>query len=518
MSDDYDDPSLNIEIRTSADTGGVQDATKAVQGLSDAAGERSGGLTHSLRELSGTSRHTTEIFRGLEGAMSGGARGIGEMVRGFRALIIVSAEAIGATGLGGVIALLAGAGLGAIMAFSKHTHEAAKGLGEAGEKAGDLKSKLEELAKAEEAVFKPLLDQLKEVDEHFKVVESRIAQAKKDAMELENAQKKTADAQAEYNKALSLEEADTPEKKAYIEKKASADKAVADATSQLNTTGQGYLDAELQLHTDQRKAEAQKDAVDAANAEAEKRKQELEKAKKDAPEKIRQSYLDEQKAAEAAEETVGLSSSMLGASGPNVADVARNTQAAKDERKGILAKVWEAKTTSDKANEEAAKANDIAQKQQEKIESDQLEVQNKILVAQQETKEAILKLAAAMIERKNADNAEVTGGGESMEKIEGDAKRSADEKAADEKKTEANQAKIDAHNKKAADNQAAEDLRKAHKKESERQIQTEKEWAAQIRLKMKADEQVHEALHASAKQAIKTAQVIEASSSYGGMS
>lgn len=216
MSDDYDDPSLNIEIRTSADTGGVQDATKAVQGLSDAAGERSGGLTHSLRELSGTSRHTGEIFRGLEGAMNGGARGVGEMVRGLRALIIVSGEAMAATGLGGIIALLAGAGLGAMMVFSKSTHEAGTELGKASTEADKLKASIEAAGKAMDGVFKPVIEDAKALVAEMEKLDKMQKESEASANRMAAAKAGLAGAQLDLEEQNSLAVAKTPEDREHI--------------------------------------------------------------------------------------------------------------------------------------------------------------------------------------------------------------------------------------------------------------------------------------------------------------
>jgi hypothetical protein len=217
MADDYDDPELEVTIRSRADTSGIDDARKSVEELRDAAGERSGGLAHSLRELSGTSRHTREIFRGLEGAAMGGVRGLGEMVRGFRALIIISEEAISATGIGGIIALLAGAGLGAMLAFGKSTHEAAGELDKASSSADELKASIEAATKAMDNAFKPLIEDAKALVSEMEKLDKMQKESDARADKLEAAQFKGKIAQLDLDEQTSIMALGTDPKKLDVE-------------------------------------------------------------------------------------------------------------------------------------------------------------------------------------------------------------------------------------------------------------------------------------------------------------
>ena len=422
MAGDYDDPSLNVEITTSADNTGVEQATRGIDEVRGSAG----GLTHSLRELTGTSRHTAEIVRAVGAAGSGSARGIGEMVMGLRALIMVVTEAIGATGLG-ALALVAGALLGTFVALSRHTHEAAGGIEDVGKKSEEAAKRMEAIKKAVDEYFKPLDDEVKRINEHFAELDKRIGAAETASTRLAKATKDLTESQEELSKARAIDAAGGDEKKiAAIDKEFEAKKKVREETEKLNTVGQEELDLKVKREEAENKAAQLEQQRVLGAAEVTRLEHESEGATKAA----------------------GIATSQF-LSGKTKEDMGKGLREAAHTAQS---KLGEARSQQAKLEEEAGKASNAA-------EAAGLAVQNEQLVTQKETLSAINRLAAAVIGQKDVDK--VTVGGEP----EADALRDkADAKAA------ATQAKDDAKTQKAAAKESAAELKEQVKSVKEMHV------------------------------------------------
>ena len=104
MSDEGSDPDLNIRITSEADVGGIRDAEQAVGGFAS----KAHGAAHEMREFTGSTREGQEVVRGVEAAMRGGAAGVGEMIRGLRALTLIVAHLVEESGPLGILLVIVG--------------------------------------------------------------------------------------------------------------------------------------------------------------------------------------------------------------------------------------------------------------------------------------------------------------------------------------------------------------------------------------------------------------------------
>lgn len=190
MADDSEDPSLQVDVKVNADTAGAQQATEALRGVGAAgaeAGEKAGkGFGEAgkgLREVLVNSRHAHEVFEGIEKGAQGGVGGIMAMVRGFRALFVLIAEGIGATGLGGLLLVLGAVG-GAMLALTGKSKETADALQETGKHAEDAKKRVDEMAAAKLDALKKETDDL---EKSFERLDKAIESAKKHVSEMNQA-------------------------------------------------------------------------------------------------------------------------------------------------------------------------------------------------------------------------------------------------------------------------------------------------------------------------------------------
>jgi DNA repair exonuclease SbcCD ATPase subunit len=377
-----DDPDLEVKVTTTSDTSGIDEAEKSLGGFK----EQAHSTSHALRELVGSSRHGAEIFRGLEAAGRGGASGVMEMVRGFRALILVVSGALGGP-LSAVIITL-GVIAGAFMALSRHSKEAGKDVEDTGKKSEEAAKKMEAIRKAVDEDWKPLEAELKNINEHFAILNKMMDQAKKGAEDLSKADKDLRDSQRELAKERELSEAKTPEEAAYIEKKYAAAKGVDEAKAKVNTADQSLLDAQT------RKNAADDEAERTAKLQSE-----------------GQNKID----ADAAE---------LARIRQQGKRVVANADATGDKktRGAVFDKVNEQNAKLEEEQKKQAALDEAAKKAQEKATEAALVVQNQQLVVAKEQLAAINDLAAALLKQKNVDSAEVTGGGETREGAEREGK------------------------------------------------------------------------------------------------
>lgn len=245
---DSDDPELEVHVSTTADTTGVDQAKRGINDVTESVGG-SGGLTHHLRELTGTSRHASEIIRGFEAAGKGGAAGIGEMVRGLRALVIVTTEAIGATGLGG-LALALGAILGAFLAFSKHSKEAGDSLKETKDRSEELKKSIESTSKSVEESFKGMAEAAKELVEQMRELDKMQKESEAASARLESARSGLASAKLDLEEQNSLAVA-APEDQAHIKDVFTHRRKLAALTEEGNKSSNDVLSAQAEAHRDE---------------------------------------------------------------------------------------------------------------------------------------------------------------------------------------------------------------------------------------------------------------------------
>lgn len=242
---DSDDPELEVHVSTSADTSGTDQAKRGLDDVKESVGG-SGGLTHSLRELTGTSRHASEIIRGFEAAGKGGAAGIGEMVRGLRALVVVTTEAIGATGLGG-LALVLGAILGAFIAFGKHAKDAGSDLKETTDRSEELKKSIESTSKSVEASFKGMAESAKELVEQMRELDKMQKDSEAASARLESARSGLASAKLDLEEQNSLAVA-APEDQAHIKDVFTHRRKLAALNEEGNKSSNEVLSAQAEAH------------------------------------------------------------------------------------------------------------------------------------------------------------------------------------------------------------------------------------------------------------------------------
>jgi DNA repair exonuclease SbcCD ATPase subunit len=478
LADDFEDPSLNVEVRTTADTGGVDQVAKGLDQVS----ERSGGLTHSLRELTGTSRHASEVIRGIEAAGRGGAAGIGEMVRGLRALIVVTTEAVGASGLG-ALALVAGAVLGAFIALGRHAHDASGEIKKTGDESAEAAKKMEEIKKAVDDAFKPLEEELKRINEQFATLDKRISEATRGAGELQKASKDLADSELELGKARETANAKSPEEIEYINKKYEGLKREADAKQALNEVDQPLLDAQVRQAAATDKA-TQTSALAAEGANNVKSAQDALAAEREkARREVGSAAQDEINAAAG----VGVDTA-IGPTKDQAAAEAQATADAKAKRDAAFARVDEKQKALDEAKAKQDPLEAAAEKARVERDIATKNVEDEQLAVQKEQLAAINKLAAAIIDKQQADDAKVTGGGQSKEELdkEGDKATADAEKA--EVKHEKSEQKADA---------------KAATEEVKEQTKLTKEMAEASRHHTKALKDLHDSHQETAKVAVR---------------
>ena len=377
-----DDPELQYRVTGTADTGAVDQATKSLGGFKDSASEAS----HGMRELVGASRHGSEILRGLEAASRGGAGGIMEMVRGVRALIMVVSGALGGPLSALLVAL--GAIAGAFLVMKSHAKEGGDGLDDASKKAEEFKKRLDNIKTATEADFEPLKKALKEINEAFDRLNERSKDASSGVSKLEKAQKELTDSTLELSKAKELSAAKDDTERAYIQKKYEGIKAETDAKEKLNTVGDDLLAAQ----TKQAQADENARQVSAIAEEGRNKVGAAEKQLSDAT--------------ASAKVQVSLADSIAGPGG-------RGTEETLAQRAQAFQNVAEARKRLKTAQEEQTPLEEASGKAKFTAEQAGVEVANAQLAAQKETTAAINRLAAVLIEKKNLDKADVTGGGES---------------------------------------------------------------------------------------------------------
>jgi len=401
MADDFDSPELDVLIKTEADTAGAQQAARA---LDDVAGS-GGGAAQTLRELTGTSRHTGEVIRGLEGAMRGGASSIGAMVRGLRGLIIVSGTAMGATGLGGIIALLAGAGLGAVMAFTRAMHQTGEAIKGSSEKAEDFKKTMEDVAKSVESDFAGMLTAAKELQATYADLDKMQKESEARTKTLETAKRAVAASRLDVKEQIDLGAATTPEQQERVRSFYAARREL----DKLNQEAEDAHNATLSAQAEQNRRETESgrlSQVELANrAEVDKRKAEADLATDKAKDLTRQAQEQAGLAGRAEAATAGAvlgfggtatkgereqmekrAQDLSAAAHAATLDAMKKQEAAKaaeTEHAKTMKEVSEGKQALDKANTDLAQAKELEDLKKE-------EVKNKALaLAEKDHNEAV---------------------------------------------------------------------------------------------------------------------------------
>lgn len=482
MAGDGSDPELEIHIRTDADSAGLDQVGKSLEDV----GTHSTNVTHSLRELTGTSRHTGEIIRAIGAASEGSARGIGEMVRGLRSLIIVGGEAAGASGLG-AIALAAGALLGVFAALSRHAHSAAEDIKDTGKQSEDAAKKMEAIKKAVDEDFKPLDDILKQIDAHFADLNKRMSESESAANKLASAQKELTISEIDLNKAKDISNAKSPEEISYIEKKAEAAKEEVEAKSKQVAAAQELRDAQVKQAAAEDEANQKAGLAAQANQKVADAQKTLNDAIVTGKRAVQFAAEDETKAAAG----VGVDN-LAGPTSDIAGKEAKATAGARADRAAAVQAVAEARAKVKESQEKAGPIQDAADKAQSQLERAQIDVSNKQVTATLENTTALNNLAKAYLDSKAADDAKVSGG-QSKEELDKEGKDDDTKAAKAEEKTEATKEK--------SDKKEATEALKSARDETREQTKIQKEMAEASKRHTKATKETHEALQETAKAA-----------------
>ena len=442
MSDEGD-VNLGIKVTSTADTSGLREAQEGASGLKGTLGE----TATELRHLTGSSREGQEIFRGLGAAASGGARGVGEMVRGLRSLSLIAAHLIGSGPLG-VLLILAGLVAGAFLEMAGRGHEAADATDQVGRAAEEAAKRMEAIKRAVDESFQPLEEELKLINEQFSALKQRMSEAESEAKELERSQIALAESQLSLNEAKELEGAGGDEtKRAYIEKEYAARRELIKAQQEQNEAGQGLLDAIVKLGAAE--DEAGKKAAVAAEGQ-----QKLADAKADLAEKTdaarrasefyEQALVKENQATAKAQAQAAAADKLsydngAGHLGANAVDALPESIDAKLAKAQADEYNKQRIQTLKDAQESASRVKDIEAKQQpiddqaakaaDVLQSAQLKVDREKEVAANESATATNKVAEAIVKGRDVDRATVNTSKPPVEK-EGDEESSAEARAA----------------------------------------------------------------------------------------
>lgn len=256
-----DDPELNIRVTTESDGSGAEKSAKGLNELKKSAHETSGELRHLL----GSAREGKEILKGIGAAASGGAEGVGEMVRGLKGLAMVSAHLLGAGPLGALVIAL-GLAAGAFTAMTSKAKEGEEGLKGAADEASKLAEELNKLKDAGEKSLKPLADEAKALDQTFRNLEERISAATGASNRDNESQRELVKSQRELAKAKELDATQDDTQRAYIEKKYTAQEHLDDANQHLIETTSRLNDLKVKQAAADDEA-AQKNAIAAEAAQ-----------------------------------------------------------------------------------------------------------------------------------------------------------------------------------------------------------------------------------------------------------
>lgn len=235
-----EDPELEVRITTEADTSGTDAAAAGIDKVKGASGE----AAHTMRELLINSRHTHEVFRGIEAASRGGAGGIIEMARGLRGLLVLTTEAIGASGLGGLLIVLGLVG-GALLSMRKSTDSAKEGLKETTTRSEELKKSLEATAKSVEASFKGMAAAAKELVTQMEALDKIQKASEAASARLESAKAGLAGAKLDLEEQNSLAAA-SPDDQEHIKDVFAQRRKIAALDSEAAKSGNDVLSAEAE--------------------------------------------------------------------------------------------------------------------------------------------------------------------------------------------------------------------------------------------------------------------------------
>lgn len=377
-----DDPELNIRVTTESDGSGVEESAKGLNEFKKGAHETSGELRHLL----GSAREGKEILKGIGAAASGGAEGVGEMVRALKAVAMVSAHLLGAGPLGALVIAL-GLAAGAFVAMSSKAKEGQEGLKGAADEASKLTEELNKLKESGEKSLKPLADEAKALDQTFRSLEERISAATGASNRDNESQQELVKSQRDLAKAKELDAAQDDTQRAYIEKKYTAQEHLDDANQHLIETTSRLNDLKV------KQAAADDEATQKGGIAAE-AAQRLAEAHKASTEAVKNAGLATSFYEEVASKK-DTPQGVLKAAEKERADAVKAARGAQAFESGVAGEAGKLQKEADQANLKKEAADTAVEREQ--------------VAAERLNTAALNKVAAAILELKDIDKAKETG-------------------------------------------------------------------------------------------------------------